>query len=151
MYRNYDGTTANAMPSVYDRTLTTSAAPLWKGREPDVIVVNLGTNDFSKGDPGAPFDNAYERFVQQLRTVHPDAQLFCAVGPMLTDTALARLRNTAGTVVDALKVAGDTRIDVIEFPSQLPTELGCDYHPNTSKHRTMGEQLAAVFRTELGW
>jgi lysophospholipase L1-like esterase len=151
MYRNYDGSTSNPLPRFSERILTGSASPLWNGRKPAAIVINLGTNDFAKGDPGAAFDNAYDAFVQQLRTKNPDAQLLCAVGPMLQGNALSRLNATVDAVIDDRRRGGDTRIDKLEFTKQIQGEMGCDYHPNVKKHASMGAVLASTLRDKMGW
>lgn len=47
-------------------------------RQPDVITVNLGTNDFAFGNPSlATFQNNYKQFVSFVRSVHPHARIFC--------------------------------------------------------------------------
>jgi hypothetical protein len=151
MYRNWDGTKAT-MPTYYDRTLMSSSTPTWTfPTEPDAILVNLGTNDFGKGDPGAAFGNAYEQFIARLRKLHPRAYILCALGPMFSEPTLTTLRSTLGVVVDARRQAGDDDIDSIEFPPQNPADFGCDFHPKVDKHRRMGEQLAAVLKSKLGW
>ena len=59
--RNYAGETADTLPRIYGRTLAGSAAPAWDfARQPQAVIINLGTNDISngKGDPGTPFRGA---------------------------------------------------------------------------------------------
>ena len=54
VYRNYSGAAGDLLPVIYDKTLPDDAtAPAWDIARytPDVVVVNLGTNDFSP--PGA--------------------------------------------------------------------------------------------------
>jgi hypothetical protein len=151
VYRNYGGSTSDVLPQVHARTLTSSASPLWNGRKPAAIVLNVGTNDFAKGDPGAPFDNAYEAFVQELRRENPDAQMLCAVGPMLTGDALSHLNATVDAVIDNRRRGGDTRIDKLVFATQIDGELGCDYHPNVKKHVSMGADLTSALEGKMGW
>ena len=53
MLRNNGGGTTGTMPERYERTLADDAASLGLARyTPDVVVIDLGTNDFATGDPG---------------------------------------------------------------------------------------------------
>ena len=97
--RNYGGDTANTMPELYDRALADDASSTWDQHafEPDVIVVNLGTNDFAggKGDPGPGFQVTYTSFLATLRARHPQAHIVAATSPMVSNddrTKLARVR-----------------------------------------------------------
>jgi len=46
--------------------------------QPDVITVNLGTNDYAFGDPSeSKFQKAYEEFVAFVRSKYPNALIFC--------------------------------------------------------------------------
>jgi lysophospholipase L1-like esterase len=157
----WSGRTTEEMSTLYDRTIATQAASRWDFARwtPDAIVVNLGTNDFNRGDPGqGAFVKPYLAFVQRLRTLYPSALIVCALGPMLTDNyppgghALTRARLYITQVVAQVRAAGEKRIVFVEFPSQdFANGLGCDYHPSLKTHRMMGDQLAATLRAELKW
>jgi lysophospholipase L1-like esterase len=121
----------------------------WK---PDAVVINLGTNDFAKGDPGQPYLNAYESFVADLRTHYPSATIFVVIGPMLSGTALTTARGYLDDVVKARKDAGDSRIQQIPIdPQDQANGLGCDYHPSIATHALVGKALAAGIKTALEW
>jgi len=149
--RNYDGATTDLLPDVYNRTLTNQASSSWDfPKEPTVIVVNLGTNDFATGDPGAPFEAAYGEFLADLRQQHPDAFLLATLGPMLTDTSLNQARAyITGAVEDFAAKDAASKIDFLEYAVRVESELGCDWHPNVMKHKSMGEALATKLQ-ELG-
>src|SRR5207302_915304 len=87
--RNYEGTTADVMPDLFERTIPEPPVPADFGDEPqpDAVVVLLGTNDFL-GGRGAPldvgaFDRAYVRFLARVRDVHPRSLVVVATSPML--------------------------------------------------------------------
>jgi lysophospholipase L1-like esterase len=157
----WSGRTVQEMGDLYERTLPSRPASRWDFARytPDAVVINLGTNDFNHGDPGAPaFTKPYLALVQRVRSVYPRAVILCALGPMLTDNypagahALTRARVYITQVVGQLQAAGDARVSFLEFPSQdFANGLGCDYHPSVKTHRLMGEQLSRALRGLLGW
>jgi lysophospholipase L1-like esterase len=155
------GKTTEEMSKLYERTLPSHADSHWdfKRWTPDAIVVNLGTNDFNRGDPGrAAFVHPYVTFLLRLRAIYPDAKIVCALGPMLTDSyppgvhALTRARAYITLAVAEARAAGDPNVSFLEFPTQDPANgRGCDYHPSKKTHALMGEQLAAALREKLQW
>ncbi|WP_437542600.1 SGNH/GDSL hydrolase family protein [Sorangium sp. So ce367] len=166
VYRNYDGEVAPTMPEIYGRTIADEEQPAWDFSSwvPQVVVINLGTNDFSINVPGdaqfrAPFTNAYAGLVETVRTNYPDAFIFCTIGPMLSDSypegaqALTRARSYIGQVVKARNDSGDDKVRVLEFPAQdgAANGLGCDYHPSVKTNALMAQQLAEAIREELDW
>jgi lysophospholipase L1-like esterase len=119
----------------------------------DAVVINLGTNDFSKGDPGQAFVQAYETFLKRLRVVYPQAGIFCALGSMLTDPNLTTARGYLQKIVADSAAAGDSRVYFTEFATQdIGTDgAGCDYHPNLVTHRKMAQVLTQALHDKLGW
>jgi lysophospholipase L1-like esterase len=157
----WSGHTTEEMGDLYGRTLPAHPDSRWDFHQwtPDAVVINLGTNDFNHGDPGqAGFTRPYLALVERVRALYPNAQIVCALGPMLTDIyppgahALTHARAYIASVVSAMRAKGDTRISFLEFPTQdFANGLGCDYHPSLKTHRLMGERLAAALRERLGW
>jgi lysophospholipase L1-like esterase len=155
------GRTTEEMSDLYGRTLPGHADSRWDFQKwtPDVVVINLGTNDFNHGDPGpGAFTRPYVALVARIRALYPNVQILCTLGPMLTDSypagghALTRARAYVTGVVATLRGKGDARVSFLEFPTQdFANGLGCDYHPSLKTHRLMGEQLAATLRERLGW
>ncbi len=155
MYRNYGGDMTDTMPTLYLRTLPDQAASVWSFATwtPDVVVINLGTNDFAQGDPGQPYVDAYLAFVRLVRMNYPGAYIECTNGPMLGDPNLTTARGYINSVVSTMKSGGDTKIGYLEFPTQNGTAngLGCDYHPTVVTHQMMADQLTAALKTALSW
>lgn len=59
----------------------------WKyEREPDIIVINIGTNDYSytllDEKKMAEYENAYIDFLTTVRKMHPNAHIICSLGVM---------------------------------------------------------------------
>jgi lysophospholipase L1-like esterase len=157
----WSGKTTEEMTELYARTLPARPASRWdfKRWTPDAVVINLGTNDFTRGDPGqTTFIRPYLLLVERVRALYPRAEILCTLGPMLTDSyppgahALTHARAYITHVVADLRALGDTHISFLEFPTQdFANGVGCDYHPSLKTHRLMGEQLTAALHEKLGW
>jgi lysophospholipase L1-like esterase len=154
MYRNYGGDTTDTIPTIWNRAIPSDGASTWAfAWKPDAVVIDLGTNDFAKGDPGQPFVNAYEGFVADLRTHYPNSYVFLVIGPLLGGTSLTQARSYLDDVVKARKALGDARIQqlLVDPQDSQKNGIGCDYHPSVATHAIMGKALAASMKTALGW
>ena len=157
MYRDLGGDTRGVLPSIYDRALGAGDPTPWSF-EPKVsaVVINLGTNDYGKGDPGPGYETAYIAFVEKVRARHPAAWILLTIGSMTQEPTLTSVRKRLESVVAARARAGDTRLVAFDMGVQnlgsdgtLPT--GCDWHPNAADHERMARILEAQLRTTLGW
>ena len=159
VYLNNGGDPVDPMPVLFERTFADDPASTWAfSYTPDVVVVNLGTNDFSTGDPGQPFVDAYVAFVAQIRTHYPAAWIIVAMSPMVSDAfpagAMQRtiLRTYLQDVVAAAAAAGDARVDYLEIAEQDAADgYGCDYHPSAATAAIMADALVAAIQTLVGW
>ena len=133
---------------------------------PQVVFINLGTNDFSRdvdqnsvadGIDLPKFQAAYSNFVDFVRSKRPDAQIILAVPPMVTDkfpldNARTDLKNTLDAIVAARLAAGDTKIYEMELVQMgVRYGLGCDYHPNQEVHRIMADQVVGAIQSKTCW
>jgi hypothetical protein len=151
MWRQFgDGSTPSPlqMPDLYERTIPDDAASTWDHTAfvPEVIVINLGTNDWSTGDPGPPYEQVYLTFLTHLRSLYPDAHIFCTLGPMQDDpAALAHVQNVVNAFADA-------RVHYLAFAEQQASDgYGCDYHPSQTTQQSMANVLEAAIREVTGW
>jgi lysophospholipase L1-like esterase len=113
MYRSSSGDTTNQMPTRFLLTLADIPTSTWgfTTPPPDVVVIDLGTNDFAKGDPGAAFTTAYTTFVQQeLRPHYPNAWVILALSPMLGGGDRTQLSGYLNGIVSTLQGAGDKHV-----------------------------------------
>jgi hypothetical protein len=157
MYRDADGDTNGVLSALYDHAIGTAAQPSF-GFEPkaDAVVINLGTNDWSKGDPGKPYEDAYVEFVEHVRSKYPDAYLFLTIGSMLGQPQLGQVDTRLQAVVAARAAAGDDKLVTFDLGTQPlgndgETPTGCDWHPNVVDHARMAEVLKAQLKSKLGW
>lgn len=161
------------VPQYYLRTVASDPkSPPWdfaKERpeeKPQVVVINLGTNDFARdlNQDGIPdgidlpkFREGYKAFVQFVRSKRPEAQIFLAIPPMVTDlfpldNARTDFRNTLRGIVEELSAAGDKKVYFLELVEMgVRYGLGCDYHPNLTVHRIMADQVAGAIRSKTCW
>lgn len=147
VFRNCCGDSSELMPVLFERQDPNDPTSVWSfDYAPDVVVIGLGTNDFSGGDPGAAFVDAYAAFVTQIRGHYPDAWLILASSPMLEGDSHAQHLGYLETVASS---AGD-RVRVLDLATQLASDgYGCDYHPNEITQQKMADALVGLIH-ELG-
>lgn len=118
---------------------------LWKSdREPDLVVINIGTNDssYTRNMPerNAFFQETYCSFVRQVREAHPDADILCVIGIMeqCVHECIAEL-------VQQLRSEGEKKVHFLKMPLQDPEDgMATDYHPSPVTHKKAAA-LAAEF------
>lgn len=150
----------NTLPGIYDR-----ADPNQPGEwdpskwHPDIVAVNLGTNDYAQGIPdSAAFSKAYADFLAHLVAVHPGVAIALVHGPMIVDgfppdslgrthpnatSLLNRIARLATSMRSRLGVPVDT---IVLSPQNLAVGWGGDYHPNLEQSRINGLELEAGLR-----
>ena len=126
---------------------------------PDVVVINLGTNDFSYLNVRAPinasnFTTAMVTFVNVIKTHYPFAEYFLLTSPMLSDGYPSVEDAQKTTQTSALNAAigqlNSTKIHLVDWPTQ-GSDVGCDYHPNAATHAAEAKVLATAIANALGW
>ena len=162
--RNYMSTTVDTSPVMpkrwthygtndADNSYTFPAADT-----PDVVVINLGTNDFSYQGVRAAlnlttFTSAYTAFAKTVQGHYPAAEFFLTSSPLLSDSyptvadaQHTSLANAAKAVVAAL----GKKAHFVDFPPQ-GSDVGCDYHPNANEHGIMASLLTPAIKNALRW
>jgi lysophospholipase L1-like esterase len=159
VYRNYDGTFTETIPLVYDRVVPDLTTPVWNFNQyvPDVVVINVGTNDLNK--PAADetaFKKAYKDFVTRIRGNYPNAKIVCVVGVMLNDwypsgeKAWTKAQTWVSAVVQDFNSRGDSQVYYLKLEPQMPP-YGEDWHPTAATHQRMADTLVPFIRTRMGW
>ncbi len=151
MVYNYGDDVFEPMPEIYDRTIATEAAAWDFSRQPDVVVINLGTNDFSTdNDPSQEqYVGAYVDFLARLREVYPAAFLL-AVAPSLFGPEADLVEGYLLEVVDQRHMAGDLEVAYANVNVEW-IGSGCDGHPTVATHEGMAGQLVEALELHLGW
>jgi lysophospholipase L1-like esterase len=145
----------NTITDVYERTLPVDPESQWNfaSTTPDVVVINLGTNDFRERAPerGA-WTTAYLKFIAKIRQNYPKALIYCASGSMMTGKPLETLKEYLHMIVIAQRALGDLRIRELHFEPQLSSNgFGSDFHPSVRTHELMADKLMAALRIDQGW
>lgn len=152
--RNYDGPregSEHAMPEVYPATFYLKPGRTWDAAKftPDVVCVNLGTNDFSTtGVNVDSFTSAYVSFGTMLLQRYPRAQLVIIQGPMNND---AGLRAALDAVVRELGGRAAGRVHFLALSAQGSVGLGADYHPNRAQSEINARELTTFLADLMGW
>ena len=148
--RNYGGFTADPMPEAYPFTLLDHSAryedSTWR---PQIIVIALGTNDFSTAlNPGekwktrnelrADFESTYVRFIDSLRARNREAFIIV----WATDMAEGEIESEARRVVSQLESAGEKRIAFVPIHGLAMT--GCHWHPSVADDDLIAAKLIGV-------
>jgi lysophospholipase L1-like esterase len=154
MLRNYGGPTdgnLDNMPAIYDRTLFHEPGLTWEpGRfTPDVVCINLGTNDFStSGVNQEKFAANYEAFAKMLIGRYPSARLVFLMGPMQNSSVLKDLLTRVAAAVNA-EHAG--KASVFELSKQGARGFGADYHPSKAQAEINGSELTKYLSGLMNW
>jgi lysophospholipase L1-like esterase len=133
-----------AMPGFYPRTLTDSTGTSGSfssdpATQPNVVVINLGANDYWDGNapPQAGFISAYKGLVQKVRSQYPNAYIIAAT----TDYAAAI--GYVQTAVSQIQAAGETKIQYLKLPFQASSNvIGCNGHPSQQAQSGVASFLA---------
>ncbi|WP_238654853.1 SGNH/GDSL hydrolase family protein [Paenibacillus piscarius] len=119
---------------------------------PELIVINLGTNDdsYTKDDPAKQADYAenYVAFLKKVRRNNPDSTILCTLG-IMGDRLYPHLEQA---VARYSRETGDSRISTMRFEVQLEADgYAVDYHPSQATHRKAADKLTAEIRRLMSW
>ena len=133
----------------YDYTCLYDSTQLWDFSRfrPDVICVNLGTNDLStKGYDINLYKSAYKKFIQHLAKVQPKAKIVILTSQMLSKTAKQLQIATLKEVYAELHKQG-LNVYYFELDMQDPKlGYGADWHPSKAQHQQAARQLLPFLR-----
>jgi lysophospholipase L1-like esterase len=151
LVRSYDGRSdAPQLPAFYRLAIDEGPyqAP-WRQADyaPDLILVAIGTNDFTQGIPErAGYVAAYRAFVATLLREHPRAQVVLTEGAILDGEKKAAL---TAYIAETIERTGDARLHYL--PSMRHPGDALDVHPTTAQHAAMARELAPGLRRVMGW
>lgn len=147
--RNALGDVVHPLPSIVGQVLPPSPEPAWDFSTwiPQVVVINLGTNDFLTGIPDrGAFVETYFQLLEKLDHHYHSPYIICCLGPMIAYEALPIFCSC----LQELKERMNT-IHLLEFDTLQQGEHGADWHPNLSAHRRMANTLTEAVSSLMDW
>jgi lysophospholipase L1-like esterase len=155
--RNYNGISPDkSLIKLYPYTLN-DAGEIYSGKwSPQVIVIGLGTNDFStalnpnekwktREELQKDYVNNYVDFVTGLRQKNPTAHFVL----MASDGMNGEFAQQLERVVAKLKANGDKKLDHIIFKGL--EHGGCHWHPSAKDDQTLAKLLIDFIESKSVW
>ncbi len=119
---------------------------------PELIVINLGTNDDSYvrkiADRQEYFGRKYFAFLEQVHACNPQAAILCILGIMGQNLC----EEEAARVERFQEKYPDVKIDYLKLPEQQKSDgIGADSHPSKITHRKAAEVLTQKIKEFMKW
>lgn len=119
-------------------------------RQPDVIVINLGTNDDSytktEKDRQEEYAAEYVNFLKTIREKNPDAKILCTLG-IMGDRLFEYVQKAAD---DYSAETGDKNVYTMKFDVQSPADgYSADWHPSVTTHDKAAAKLSEEIKKLL--
>ena len=120
--------------------------------QPDIIVINLGTNDFidiKEESDRQQFKQEYESFIRQLNSNYPKAKIICALGAMGDGGYLFPI------ITQAVETVNKDKINAYTYrmkPCLQITNGGAGAaHPSVEANRQYGQDLTELIQSITKW
>lgn len=117
-------------------------------RQPDVIVINLGTNDESDANqnlPAAEFRQGLYEYLKEVRQYNPEAQILYTYGLVRIG-----LSEDIAEVIRQLQAEGDERIHYLQLEQCQSWELNLNHTVSTA-YTSRGDAIIEKIREITGW
>ena len=168
-YRNYNGPkTGNPesnMPVQYEytgyalhpgfRQEATFLSEKWdfSRYQPDVVCVNLGTNDLSTNNYDLTLlKQGYQKLYQMVREHNPQAKIVLLTGSMLYNQEQREAQQLLNEVMNEARQAGDKEVFRFDMTQIMSDEgYGNDWHPNIRQDEKMASELTPLLRELMNW
>ena len=168
-YRNYNGPkTGNPesnMPVQYEytgyalhpgfRQEATFLSEKWNFSryQPDVVCVNLGTNDLSTNNYDLTLlKQGYQKLYQMVREHNPQAKIVLLTGSMLYNQEQREAQQLLNEVMNEARQAGDKEVFRFDMTQIMSDEgYGNDWHPNIRQDEKMASELTPFLRELMNW
>ncbi len=157
IYRNYNGPktgNSDCMTNLYTRTFLYDENPKYTFEvQPDLVFINLGTNDFSTtGGDSALYTDNYFRLIDTIQAKYDNPEIICLLGPMMSGNTLSKVRNYLQFIADSADSKGNGKVHFFEMSRQTgDLGIGVDSHPTVAQHKKNAEELSAYISTLKGW
>lgn len=148
--RNNGGDGTGVFPDIYRELdyYNHSGTPYDFEKQPDVIVINLGTNDESNANQALPaeeFRQGLYAFLKEVRQYNPQAQILYTYG--LVRIGLAE---DISQVISRLRDEGDEKIHYLRLEQCQKWELNLNHTVSTA-YTSRGDAIIQKIREITGW
>ncbi len=138
------------LPDFYQRTIADAAYPAsWDHTQydPDLIIIAIGTNDFSQSIPDSEtFIKAYVNFLTTITNNHKHAQIVLTEGAILSGERKTTLINY---IAEITKRVNKSRVHMVTASHYPGDET--DGHPTKQQHAAMAKELTPQLQKIMQW
>lgn len=153
IYRNYnyEDPGYGTMLDTYEKTWLKSPNNWdFSSYTPDVVFINLGTNDtfdmstFSSDD----FESAFRSLLDKVTTYYPNSKIVLLTGSMMNDEKNAL--STVKSILDKLQADYNTNEHpCYRFDFKTVAGTGADWHPCAAQQAQMGQDLISFLKENV--
>jgi lysophospholipase L1-like esterase len=149
VWQSYGGGKDFTMPKLYDEVII-KGNKVWDYKQyvPQLVAIDLASNDLSVALDSAKFISTYVEFLQRIRKNYPSAKIVCLAGPCSPGDEWNKTRSYVHLVVDEYKKT-DNSTYYFEFSTFEPN--GSDFHPNLEQHKNMANELVPFLKKLMNW
>lgn len=119
--------------------------------EPDLVVINLGTNDtnFCNSDENkAEFVKAYIDFIKEVREKNPNSKILCTLG-IMGDSLYEQVEKAVNSYKNE---TGDMFVYSMKFDVQNYLDgFAADWHPTEKTHTKAAIKLTEEIKNIMNW
>lgn len=159
VYRNFNGpetgSPKEAMPDIYALTNFGDPTQNWDygSYVPDLVCINLGTNDTSVGTYKMDLlEDGYRKLYKLVRARYPEAKIVFLDGCMLNGKSLQDVKNAITKIVMEGNNSGDNQIYRYDLtPQDGSLGYATHSHPSARQQKRMADELVPFLRKIMNW
>lgn len=148
-YISLSSSTTEVTPAYFNRALyKINTKYRFNQPDPDVVIINLGTNDYAMNVSEVDFYNAYMDFIANIRKKYPQSYIVCT-----TCGGTYKALNILQTIAERRQNQyNDNKIGVFAAVIEDTNgAYGSDGHPSAYGHQQLSAQLAEYLRSVMNW
>jgi hypothetical protein len=158
LIRAYDGDTVFQLPQIFYSSLGAQKKPFdMQSFVPDVVVLDLGGNDFEIGVPEKElFVNTYLTFLENVRTTYPNTHIIIAdltlvANDTLRDSTIYNIYEDYTQTVYNTFSDSDEKVYLWRYAEKNIKFWGLETHPNIPTLDNMATDLFGFIQTKIGF